>query len=79
MTGTAETEAPEFDKIYRLEVIVIPTNRTLLRKENPDIVYRTEKRSISLPRTKFSACTTATSQCWWALLQLKSRSGFRSC
>jgi preprotein translocase subunit SecA len=43
MTGTAETEAPEFDKIYRLEVIVIPTNRALLRKENPDIVYRTEK------------------------------------
>src|SRR6202140_2861626 len=43
MTGTAETEAPEFDKIYRLEVIVIPTNRQLLRKENPDIVYRTEK------------------------------------
>jgi preprotein translocase subunit SecA len=43
MTGTAETEAPEFDKIYRLEVIVIPTNRTLLRIENPDIVYRTEK------------------------------------
>jgi preprotein translocase subunit SecA len=42
MTGTAETEAPEFDKIYRLEVIVIPTNRTLLRLENPDIVYRTE-------------------------------------
>ncbi len=43
MTGTAETEAPEFDKIYRLEVVVIPTNRALLRKENPDIVYRTEK------------------------------------
>ncbi len=43
MTGTAETEASEFDKIYRLEVIVIPTNRAMLRKENPDIVYRTEK------------------------------------
>ena len=43
MTGTAETEAPEFEKIYRLEVVVIPTNRVLLRKENPDIVYRTEK------------------------------------
>jgi preprotein translocase subunit SecA len=43
MTGTAETEAPEFDKIYRLEVVVIPTNRTLLRVENPDVVYRTEK------------------------------------
>ncbi|MGH9499327.1 MAG: preprotein translocase subunit SecA [Terriglobales bacterium] len=43
MTGTAETEATEFEKIYRLEVMVIPTNRTLLRLENPDVVYRTEK------------------------------------
>jgi len=43
MTGTAETEATEFDNIYRLEVTVIPTNRPLLRKENADIVYRTEK------------------------------------
>ncbi len=43
MTGTAETEASEFDNIYRLEVMVIPTNRTLSRKENPDVVYRTEK------------------------------------
>ncbi len=43
MTGTAETEAAEFDKIYRLEVVVIPTNRVLLRIENSDIVYRTEK------------------------------------
>ena len=43
MTGTAETEAPEFESIYRLEVLVIPTNRTLVRIENPDIVYRTEK------------------------------------
>ncbi len=42
MTGTAETEAPEFEKIYKLEVIVVPTNRPLLRMENPDIVYRTE-------------------------------------
>src|SRR5215510_14656989 len=43
MTGTAETEAPEFEKIYKLQVVVIPTNRPLLREENPDIVYRTEK------------------------------------
>jgi preprotein translocase subunit SecA len=43
MTGTAETEAAEFEKIYKLEVIVIPTNRQLLRVENPDLVYRTEK------------------------------------
>src|SRR5207249_6143433 len=43
MTGTAETEAPEFEKIYRLEVMVIPTNQPLRRLENPDIVFRTEK------------------------------------
>ncbi|HMK30727.1 MAG TPA: preprotein translocase subunit SecA [Terriglobales bacterium] len=43
MTGTAETEAAEFDKIYKLEVVVIPTNRPLLRIENSDIVYRTER------------------------------------
>ena len=43
MTGTAETEAPEFDKIYKLEVVVIPTNRPMLRIENSDMVYRTEK------------------------------------
>ena len=43
MTGTAETEAAEFEKIYRLEVMVVPTNKIMLREENPDVVYRTEK------------------------------------
>ncbi|HEU5341619.1 preprotein translocase subunit SecA, partial [Edaphobacter sp.] len=43
MTGTAETEAAEFGSIYRLDIVVIPTNRKLLRKENPDVVYRTSK------------------------------------
>jgi preprotein translocase subunit SecA len=43
MTGTAETEAAEFDNIYKLEVVVIPTNMVMRRIENPDIVYRTEK------------------------------------
>ena len=41
MTGTAETEATEFNKIYKLDVSLIPTNRTLRRAENPDVVYRT--------------------------------------
>jgi len=43
MTGTAETEAAEFDKIYKLEIVVIPTNRQMLRIENADVVYRTAK------------------------------------
>src|SRR6202789_3020592 len=43
MTGTADTEAVEFKEIYRLDVMVIPTNKPMLRLENPDVVYRTEK------------------------------------
>jgi preprotein translocase subunit SecA len=41
MTGTAETEAAEFDATYKLEVAVIPTNRAMIRKDNPDVIYRT--------------------------------------
>ena len=43
MTGTADTEAEEFAKIYNLDVVVIPANRVLRRVENPDLVYRTER------------------------------------
>ncbi len=43
MTGTAETEAAEFDKIYKLEIVVIPTNMPMRRLENADVVFRTAK------------------------------------
>jgi len=43
MTGTADTEAEEFAKIYNLEVIVIPTNEIMIRDDYPDVVYKTEK------------------------------------
>ncbi len=43
MTGTAETEAAEFDKIYKLEITVIPTNRQMKRIEHQDVVFRTAK------------------------------------
>ena len=46
MTGTAETEAAEFQKIYNLDVTVIPTNRNMVRKEFPDVVYRTEEEKF---------------------------------
>src|SRR5436190_20753702 len=42
MTGTAETEAEEFGKIYKLDVSVVPTNREMRRVEEPDLIYRTE-------------------------------------
>jgi len=51
MTGTADTEAEEFHKIYKLDVMVAPTNRVLRRVEEPDTVYRTE-------REKFEAIVT---------------------
>ena len=43
MTGTAETEAAEFDKIYKLDIVVTPTNRVMQRIENSDVVFRTAK------------------------------------
>jgi preprotein translocase subunit SecA len=46
MTGTAETEAEEFAKIYKLDVTVIPTNRTLIRLNAPDVVYKTEREKF---------------------------------
>src|SRR5204863_2447318 len=41
MTGTAETEAAEFHSTYKLDVIVIPTHMPMVRKDNPDVIYRT--------------------------------------
>jgi len=41
MTGTAETEAAEFHSTYKLEVIVIPTHMPMIRRDNPDVIYRT--------------------------------------
>src|SRR5690242_20608216 len=46
MTGTAETEAAEFQKTYKLDVTVIPTNRPMIRKESSDMVYRTEEEKF---------------------------------
>ena len=46
MTGTADTEAAEFAKIYNLDVTQVPTNKPMIRKENPDVVYRTEEEKF---------------------------------
>jgi len=43
MTGTAETSAEEFDKVYHLDVIVVPTNKTIVRKDLQDQIYKTEE------------------------------------
>ena len=46
MTGTAATEAAEFDKIYKLEVLVIPTNKPVVRTDHADCIYRTEREKF---------------------------------
>jgi preprotein translocase subunit SecA len=56
MTGTADTEAAEFQQIYKLPVMVIPTNRPMIRTEFPDVIYRTS-------REKFDAVVEEIAQC----------------
>ncbi len=55
MTGTAETEAAEFDKIYKLDCVVIPTNRPIIRQDSNDLVYKTK-------REKYNAIVDAAKQ-----------------
>ena len=47
MTGTAETEAGEFEKIYKLDVVVIPTNREIIREDADDLIYRTKREKYN--------------------------------
>jgi len=47
MTGTADTEATEFKKIYDLEVVVIPTNMPMIRTDNTDVIYKTEEEKFA--------------------------------
>lgn len=47
MTGTAETEANEFNDIYRLDVVVIPTNRPCIRKDNDDVIFKTRREKLN--------------------------------
>ncbi|MBI2153474.1 MAG: preprotein translocase subunit SecA [Candidatus Rokubacteria bacterium] len=56
MTGTAETEAEEFAKIYKLDVVVIPTNRHLIRTNYPDVVYKTEGEKFDAVTQEIRAC-----------------------
>ncbi|MFQ5991801.1 MAG: preprotein translocase subunit SecA [Nitrospiraceae bacterium] len=56
MTGTADTEASEFAKIYNLDVNVIPTNRPMIRTDNPDVIYRTEKEKFTAIVEEINDC-----------------------
>ncbi len=56
MTGTADTEAEEFGKIYNLDVLVIPTNQPMIRQDNPDIIYKTVKAKFNAVIDEIEDC-----------------------
>ncbi len=56
MTGTAETEAVEFNEIYNLDVVVIPTNRPMQRIDKADVIYKTEKEKFNAVIEDIVAC-----------------------
>jgi preprotein translocase subunit SecA len=56
MTGTAETEANEFHDIYKLDVIVIPTNRPVIRKDNNDRIYKTRREKYNAALEEIKGC-----------------------
>jgi len=56
MTGTAETEANEFHDIYKLDVVVIPTNRPVIRKDNNDRIYKTRREKYNAVLEEIKAC-----------------------
>jgi len=56
MTGTAKTEEQEFQKIYRLDVIVIPTNKPMIRIDYPDVIYKTKKAKYKAAADDIAEC-----------------------
>jgi len=56
MTGTAATSAEEFEKVYGLEVIIVPTNKPMIRKDLPDVVYKTEEEKFKAVVEKIKEC-----------------------
>jgi len=55
MTGTADTEAAEFNNIYKLDVVVIPTNKRMVRADYPDVIYKTEREKFKAVLDEISA------------------------
>ena len=75
MTGTAETEAAEFDNIYKLDIVVIPTNRVMQRKEFADVVFRTtQEKYLAVADHIAELHEVTSSRYWWAPHRSRSQS-----
>ena len=66
MTGTADTEAYEFQEIYNLETVVVPTHRPMVRNDMQDLVYRTAKEKYDAILADIRDCHDVASRCWSA-------------
>ena len=63
MTGTAMTESTEFEQIYKLDVVEIPTNKPMIREDMPDVVYKTEAAKFRAVIEQIEDCLLYTSRC----------------
>ena len=68
MTGTAMTEEAEFEEIYNLDVVEIPTNKPMIRKDENDVIYKNEKAKFKavVERCKRKPCKRTTSFNWYS-------------
>jgi hypothetical protein len=66
MTGTADTEAVEFQQIYGLEVMVAPPNKPMVRKDFPDVIFKTQVEKFAAIVEEIQDCTPRGSRCWSA-------------
>ncbi len=72
MTGTADTEAFEFSSIYKLDTVVVPTNRPMIRKDMADLVYMTEAEKFRQLSKISKLVPLPVSRCWWGLSRSKN-------
>ncbi|XPE47559.1 hypothetical protein ACNKHO_00785 [Shigella flexneri] len=77
MTGTAETEAFEFSSIYKLDTVVVPTNRPIIRKDMPYLVYMTEAEKIQAIIEDIESVPPTDSRFWLVLSPLRNPKWFQ--
>ena len=72
MTGTADTEATEFKEIYKLDVVVIPTNMPMIRKDHSDVIYKTEKEKFRAAIEEIKSLHKSGPPFWSGVYRLKN-------
>ena len=79
MTGTAQSDAAELAATYELQVVPIPTNKPLIRKDQGDLIFKSEEAKFEAVAADIADATRPASRCWWARSRSRSPSGCRAC